>query len=89
MFKAGILYHSLNQLLGIFNGCGASQTNGRKNAIVDIVGFLQVNTSFIDKLIDDCDSKNRGWSATQVLLKFVILQLLITVAVLGVFFKIR
>lgn len=33
--------------------------------------------------------KNRGWSATQVLLKFVILQLLITVAVLGVFFKIR
>lgn len=33
--------------------------------------------------------KNRGWSATQVLLKFMIMQLLITVAVLGLFFKIR
>ena len=33
--------------------------------------------------------KNRGWSATQVLLKFMILQLLITVAILGIFFKVR
>ena len=33
--------------------------------------------------------KNKGWSATQVLLKFMILQLLITVAVLGLFFKVR
>ena len=33
--------------------------------------------------------KNRGWSATQVLLKFMIMQLLITVAVVGLFFKIR
>lgn len=33
--------------------------------------------------------KNRGWSATQVLLKFMIMQLLITVAVIGLFFKIR
>ncbi len=33
--------------------------------------------------------KNRGWSATQVLLKFMIMQLLITVAVLGLFFKVR
>ncbi|MCR5402122.1 MAG: phospho-N-acetylmuramoyl-pentapeptide-transferase [Treponema sp.] len=33
--------------------------------------------------------KNKGWSATQVLLKFMILQLLITVAILGIFFKVR
>lgn len=33
--------------------------------------------------------KNRGWSPTQVLLKFVIVQLLITCGLLGIFFKIR
>ncbi len=33
--------------------------------------------------------KNRGWSPTQVLLKFMILQILITIAMLGLFFKIR
>ena len=33
--------------------------------------------------------KNLGWSATQVLLKFMIIQLLITVAMLGIFFKVR
>ncbi len=33
--------------------------------------------------------KNRGWSPTQVLLKFMIIQLLITCAVLGAFLKIR
>lgn len=33
--------------------------------------------------------KNRGWSPTQVLLKFMIIQLLITIALLGIFFKIR
>lgn len=33
--------------------------------------------------------KNHGWSPTQVLLKFMVMQLLVTVAVLGVFFKIR
>ena len=33
--------------------------------------------------------KNRGWSPTQVLIKFMIMQILITCAVLGIFFKIR
>jgi phospho-N-acetylmuramoyl-pentapeptide-transferase len=33
--------------------------------------------------------KNRGWSPTQVLLKFMILQLLITCAIMGVFLKVR
>ena len=33
--------------------------------------------------------KNRGWSPTQVLIKFMIMQILITCAILGVFFKIR
>ena len=33
--------------------------------------------------------KNHGWSPTQVLIKFLIIQLLITVAMLGMFFKIR
>ena len=33
--------------------------------------------------------KNLGWSATQVLLKFMIIQILITVAVVGIFFKVR
>ena len=33
--------------------------------------------------------KNRLWSPTQVLLKFMIMQVLITLAVLGLFFKIR
>ncbi len=33
--------------------------------------------------------KNRGWSATQVLLKFFIMQMLITVALVGLFFKVR
>ena len=33
--------------------------------------------------------KNRGWSPTQVLIKFLIMQLLITCAILGIFFKIR
>ncbi|MCR5080513.1 MAG: phospho-N-acetylmuramoyl-pentapeptide-transferase [Treponema sp.] len=33
--------------------------------------------------------KNRGWSPTQVLVKFFMIQLMITVALLGIFFKIR
>jgi UDP-N-acetylmuramyl pentapeptide phosphotransferase/UDP-N-acetylglucosamine-1-phosphate transferase len=33
--------------------------------------------------------KNRSWSPTQVLLKFMIMQVLITLAVIGLFFKIR
>ena len=33
--------------------------------------------------------KNRGWSPTQVLIKFMIMQILITCAVLGIFLKIR
>ncbi len=33
--------------------------------------------------------KNHGWSPTQVLLKFLILQILLTVALVGIFFKIR
>ena len=33
--------------------------------------------------------KNHGWSPNQVLIKFLIMQLLITVAMLGIFFKIR
>ncbi len=33
--------------------------------------------------------KNHGWSPTQVLIKFLIIQILITVATLGLFFKIR
>lgn len=32
---------------------------------------------------------NRGWSPTQVLLKFVMIQLLITTVLIGIFFKIR
>lgn len=33
--------------------------------------------------------KNHGWSPTQVLIKFMIMQILITVAMLGIFFKVR
>ncbi len=33
--------------------------------------------------------KNRGWSPTQVLVKFIMIQLMITVVIIGVFFKIR
>lgn len=33
--------------------------------------------------------KNHGWSPTQVLIKFMIMQILITVAMVGIFFKIR
>lgn len=33
--------------------------------------------------------KQRGWSATQVVIKFVIIQLLLTVALVGLIFKIR
>ncbi len=33
--------------------------------------------------------KNHGWSPTQVLIKFLILQLLLTVAIVGIIFKIR
>jgi phospho-N-acetylmuramoyl-pentapeptide-transferase len=33
--------------------------------------------------------KNRGWSPTQVLLKFMILQLLITCVIIGIFLKVR
>lgn len=33
--------------------------------------------------------KNRGWSPTQVLIKFMIMQILITCAILGIFLKIR
>jgi phospho-N-acetylmuramoyl-pentapeptide-transferase len=33
--------------------------------------------------------KNHGWSPAQVLIKFMIMQLLITVALLGLFFKVR
>jgi phospho-N-acetylmuramoyl-pentapeptide-transferase len=33
--------------------------------------------------------KTRGWSTTQVVIKFLIMQLLFTVALIGLFFKIR
>lgn len=33
--------------------------------------------------------KNLGWSPTQVVIKFLIMQLLITVVILGIFFKVR
>lgn len=33
--------------------------------------------------------KNNNWSATQVLIKFMLIQILITIAVLGIFFKVR
>ena len=33
--------------------------------------------------------KNHGWSPTQVLVKFVILQILVTIFILGIFLKIR
>jgi phospho-N-acetylmuramoyl-pentapeptide-transferase len=33
--------------------------------------------------------KNRSWSPTQVLIKYMIMQVLITLAVIGMFFKIR
>lgn len=33
--------------------------------------------------------KNHGWSPTQVLIKFMIMQILITVAMMGIFFKVR
>ena len=33
--------------------------------------------------------KNRGWSPTQVLIKFMMMQVLITIAMLAIFFKIR
>lgn len=33
--------------------------------------------------------KNKGWSPTQVLLKFMIMQILITCAIMGLFFKVR
>jgi len=33
--------------------------------------------------------KNHGWSPTQVLIKFMLMQLLITIALLGLFFKVR
>ncbi len=33
--------------------------------------------------------KNKGWSPTQVLIKFVIIQILITFAMLAIFFKVR
>ena len=33
--------------------------------------------------------KKRGWSPAQVLIKFLIVQLLVTVAMLGIFFKVR
>ncbi|MDR1784869.1 MAG: phospho-N-acetylmuramoyl-pentapeptide-transferase, partial [Spirochaetaceae bacterium] len=32
---------------------------------------------------------NHGWSPTQVLIRFVILQILISIALLGIFFKVR
>ena len=39
--------------------------------------------------LHDHMKKNRGWSPTQVLIKFMIIQILITVAIIGLFFKIR
>jgi phospho-N-acetylmuramoyl-pentapeptide-transferase len=33
--------------------------------------------------------KNHGWSPTQVLIKFMLIQIMISIAVLGIFFKIR
>ena len=33
--------------------------------------------------------KNKGWSPTQVLIKFMLIQLLISIAMIGIFFKIR
>ncbi len=33
--------------------------------------------------------KNKGWSPTQILIKFMITQMLITIALIGIFFKVR
>ncbi len=62
------------------------------------MGLLKValkrffHISILEKIrfpLHDHFRKNHGWSPTQVLLKFLIIQLLITVAMLGVFFKVR
>ena len=39
--------------------------------------------------LHDHMKKNHGWSPAQVLIKFLTLQILVTVAVLGLLFKIR
>ena len=62
------------------------------------MGLLKValkrffHISILEKIrfpLHDHMRKNRGWSPTQVLIKFTIMQLLITVALLAIFFKIR
>lgn len=57
---------------------------------VALLRFLHIRIfSTVRFPLHDEMRKNRGWSPTQVLLKFMVMQLLVTVLILGVFFKIR
>ena len=57
---------------------------------VALIRFFHIH--LFDKIrfpLHDHMRKNRGWSPTQVLIKFMIIQLLITVALVGLFLKVR
>lgn len=57
---------------------------------VALLRFLHIRIfSSVRFPLHDEMRKNHGWSPTQVLLKFMVMQLLVTVLILGVFFKIR
>lgn len=57
---------------------------------VALLRFLHIRIfSTVRFPLHDEMRKNHGWSPTQVLLKFMVMQLLVTVLMLGIFFKIR
>lgn len=57
---------------------------------VALLRFLHIRIfSTVRFPLHDEMRKNHGWSPTQVLLKFMVMQLLVTVLLLGLFFKIR
>lgn len=57
---------------------------------VALLRFLHIRIfSTVRFPLHDEMRKNHGWSPTQVLLKFMVIQLLVTVLLLGLFFKVR
>ena len=79
---AGFLFLATSSIIFVNGGVGLLKVALKRFFHISI--FETVRFPLHDHM-----RKNKGWSPTQVLIKFMIIQLLITVAMLGIFFKIR
>lgn len=79
-----------NPFLLVMTSCVMLVNGGTGLLKVALLRFFKIKILHSVRFpLHDHMRKNLGWSPTQILMKFVILQILVTIAVFGVFFKIR